>query len=81
MDNEISAKIIDIIEKVRPFLINDGGDVTFVKYENGTVYVKLLGNCSNCVYSGLTIGETIETILTSEIPEVTCVKEYIEDIN
>ena len=48
----------------------------FVKFENGTAYVKMAGNCANCLYSDLTMSETIETILTSEIPEVTKVEEY-----
>ena len=68
--------IKEIIEKIRPFLINDGGDVEFVKFENGTAYVKMVGNCANCLYSDLTMSETIETILTSEIPEVIKVEEY-----
>lgn len=71
----IEEKIKKIIEKIRPFLINDGGDVEFIKFENGIVYVKLIGNCSNCLYSDFTLSETIETILTSEIPEVIGVKE------
>lgn len=78
---KIEDKIKDVLEKIRPFLINDGGDVEFIKFENNIAYVKMLGTCSNCIYSDLTIQETIETILTSEIPEVLEVKEYIEDIN
>ena len=73
---KIENQIKEIIEKIRPFLINDGGDVEFVKFENGTAYVKMVGNCANCLYSDLTMSETIETILTSEIPEVTKVEEY-----
>lgn len=64
-----------VIEKVRPFLINDGGDVEFVKYEDGIVYVKLIGSCANCEIADSEIKETIETILTSEIPEVLEVKQ------
>ena len=59
-----------ILEKVRPFLISDGGDVEFIKYENGIVYVKLIGSCANCVYGDAEIKNTVESILTSEIPEV-----------
>lgn len=81
MDDNISSRIIEVIEKVRPFLINDGGDIEFVKFENGVAYINMLGNCSNCIYSGLDISETIETIITSEIPEVIEVKQYIEDLN
>lgn len=79
--NNTETKIKEILEKIRPFLINDGGDVEFIKFENGTVYVKMLGNCSNCIYAGLDIQDSIESILIAEIPEVIAVKEYIENIN
>lgn len=78
---KIENQIKEVLEKIRPFLINDGGDVEFIKFNDGIAYVRMLGTCSNCVYSDLTIQETIETILTSEIPEVLEVKEYIEDIS
>ena len=74
------TKILEIIEKIRPFLANDGGDLEFVKFEDGIVYIKMLGNCSNCIYAGIDISDTIETILTSEIPEVIGVKQYIDDL-
>lgn len=80
-NEKISNRINEVIEKIRPFLINDGGDVSFVKFENGIAYVKMLGNCSNCLYSGITIQDTIETILISEIPEVVEVKEYLEKLS
>ena len=63
-----------VIDKVRPFLISDGGDIEFIKYENGIVYVKLIGTCANCEYGDSEIRDTIESILTSEIPEVLEVK-------
>ena len=77
----IESKIIEIIEKIRPFLNNDGGDIEFVKFEDGIVYIKMTGNCSDCIYAGMDIDDTISTILTSEIPEVIGVKQYIEDLN
>ena len=66
---KVEDQIKEIIEKI-------SGDVEFVKFENGTAYVKMIGNCANCLYSDLTMSETIETILTSEIPEVIKVEEY-----
>ncbi len=66
-DEEI---IIDTIEKIRPFLISDGGDVSFVKYENNIVYVKLLGACKDCSFIDVTLKDGIEEIIISEIPEV-----------
>ncbi len=75
---QVENKIIEIIEKIKPFLAADGGDLEFVKYENGIVYIKMLGNCSNCEFAGLDISSTIETILTSEIPEITEVRQYVD---
>lgn len=59
-----------ILNKIRPFLIGDGGDVEFVKYEDGIVYVKLIGACAECEFGDSEIKDTVESILTSEIPEV-----------
>ena len=78
---KVETQIKEIIEKIRPFLENDGGDIEFVKFEDGIAYVKMLGNCSDCIYAGMDISDTIETILTSEIPEVIGVKQYIEDLD
>lgn len=64
-----------VIEKIRPFLMNDGGDVEFIKYEDGIVYVKLTGNCAKCSIADFEIKDTVESILTSEIPEVIEVRQ------
>ena len=64
-----------IIDKIRPFLMNDGGDVEFIKYENGIVYVRLTGNCANCSIADFEIKDTVESILISEVPEVIEVKQ------
>lgn len=63
-------KIIDIIDKLKPFLMNDGGNVEFVKYENNIVYIKLSGACASCEMMDLTLKECIEVSIMEEIPEV-----------
>lgn len=78
---KVENQIIEIIEKIKPFLQNDGGDIEFVKFEDGIAYIRMLGNCSDCIYAGMDIDDTIETILTSEIPEVIGVKQYIDDLS
>lgn len=67
---EIETKIIEILDKIKPFLNNDGGDVEFVKYEDGIAYVKLLGQCADCTLADNTIKDMIEYTLTFEIPEI-----------
>lgn len=68
-----------VIDKIRPFLISDGGDIEFIKYENGIVYIKLIGACANCAYGDSEIKETVESILVSEIPEVLEVKNIANE--
>lgn len=69
MKNE-KEMIIDIIEHLRPFLINDGGDIEFIKYEDNIVYIKMTGACANCHMLDLTLKEGIEAAIKSEIPSV-----------
>lgn len=67
---EQEAKILEIIDKLRPFLINDGGNIEFVKYENNIVYIKMMGACANCQMMDITLKEGIEAAIMNEVPEV-----------
>ena len=67
---EIENKIKNEIEKIRPFLNNDGGDIEFVSFNEGIVHIKLTGACAGCSMIDYTLKDGIEEILTSEIPEV-----------
>ena len=67
---DIENKIKEILDKIKPLLNNDGGDIEFVKSEDGIVYVRLLGSCSDCPMSDNTIEDMIEYTLTFELPEV-----------
>ena len=64
-----------VINKVRPYLQNDGGDVEFIKFENGIVYVKLLGACVGCGFIDATLRDGIEAILVEEVPGVIAVEQ------
>lgn len=70
-NEETILKIISIIDKMRPYLIGDGGDIQFIKYEDHKVYVKLTGACAGCSMIDITLKEDIEEMITTEIPEVT----------
>ena len=67
---KIETKIISVIDRIRPFLLSEGGDIKFLEYKDGTVYVKLIGACSNCIYMDSTLKDGIEIALINEIPEV-----------
>ncbi len=67
---EIEEKIKLEIEKLKPFLQSDGGNIEYVKFENGIVFVKLTGACAGCSLIDVTLKEGIEDFLINEIPEV-----------
>lgn len=76
---EIEKRIISVIEKIRPFLISDGGNIEYIKFENGIVYVKMMGHCSDCPMLDVTLKESIELAITSEVPEVIEVRNIAEN--
>ena len=69
MEN-IEEQIKAVINKIRPFLQNDGGDIEFSKFENGIVYVKMQGACIDCINLDSTISDGIEMILRDEVSGV-----------
>ncbi len=75
---EIEKKVIEVIDKLRPFLISDGGNIEFVKYEDGIVYVQMMGHCRDCPMIDTTLKEGIEIAITSEVPEVIEVRNVEE---
>lgn len=69
-NNDIELKIIAVIDKIRPYLISDGGNLEYIKYENNIVYVTLTGACADCNMLDVTLNDGIEQLLINEIPEV-----------
>ena len=59
-----------VLNKIRPSLQADGGDVQLVSVDAGTVKVKLTGACGGCPMSTMTLKMGIERILKNELPEV-----------
>jgi Fe-S cluster biogenesis protein NfuA len=70
----MEQKIRQILEKVRPALQADGGDVEFIDYNDGIVTVRLKGACGSCPMSTMTLKHGIEARLREEIPEVRAVE-------
>ncbi len=63
-------KVEEVLNKIRPNLMRDGGNVELVEVNDGTVKLKLTGACAGCPMSTLTLKMGIERILKQEIPEV-----------
>ncbi len=67
----MKEKVQAVIEKIRPMLQRDGGDVELVDVDdNGIVRVRLTGACAGCAMSQITLKQGIEKVLLNEIPEV-----------
>lgn len=70
-DEELIAPVKSVIEKVRPSLALDGGDIDFITVKNGNVYVQLKGACIGCSSSGNTLKYGVERKLRMDIhPEL-----------
>ncbi len=71
----MKEKINDALNKIRPSLQADGGDVELVDYVDGIVQVRLKGACAGCPMSTMTIKNGIESYLKQTIPEVKSVEQ------
>lgn len=71
-DSEVELRVNQALEKIRPYLQEDGGDVEFVRYEANTnvLELRLKGNCSDCPLSMMTLRAGIERLLIKEIPQI-----------
>ncbi|CAM2872619.1 NifU family protein [Erysipelothrix tonsillarum] len=77
----LEERIIQSLDKIRPYIQRDGGDMEFVSVDDeGVVTVKLLGACIGCGLIDYTLKGGVEALLMDEIPEVTGViaQDYFE---
>ena len=79
-DNELVVKEIKrILEKIRPYLNSEGGDLEYVDFKDGIVYVRLLGACDGCMAMDYTLKDGIEALLVENVPEVLEVRNVTEE--
>ena len=67
---QVVQQIKHVIEKVRPYLQRDGGDIQFINFKDGVVYVRMLGACAGCSMLDDTLKDGVEQILMEEVPQV-----------
>ena len=70
----MKEQVENALQKIRPLLQRDGGDVELVEVVAGVVKVRLQGACAGCPMSQMTIKNGIERLLKQEIPEVESVE-------
>ncbi len=69
--NELESRVLKALDNVRPYLKADGGDVEFISLtEDGIVKVKLVGACSSCPMSQMTLRAGVERALIREVPGI-----------
>ena len=69
-DLTIEEQIIAVLNVIRPYLNNDGGDIDFLRFEDGIVYVRMLGACAGCMSLDATLNDGVREILLENIPGV-----------
>ncbi|KSU59404.1 hypothetical protein AS034_18390 [[Bacillus] enclensis] len=65
----------EVLDKLRPFLLRDGGDCELVDVEDGIVKLRLLGACGSCPSSTITLKAGIERALVEEVPGIVEVEQ------
>ncbi len=68
---ELKLKVEEALEEIRPFLRNDGGDITLVEIEDGKlVKVRLEGNCVGCSVNQMTLKSGVEMTIKKHAPQI-----------
>ena len=70
----MKEEVEEVLETLRPMLMQDGGNVELVDIEDGVVKVRLGGSCSSCSSSTMTLKMGIEKALKKAIPMVRCLE-------
>ena len=71
----LTTKVKNIIEQVRPYLQQDGGDISFVGItDDNVVNVELMGACGSCPYSTMTLKNGVENTIRKALPEIKAVE-------
>ena len=70
IETSVTQEIRDTLAELRPLIAMHAGDIEFVKFENGVVYVRMLGACQGCPLSQLTLKAGVEELLKERVQGV-----------
>ncbi|XP_036816213.1 NFU1 iron-sulfur cluster scaffold homolog, mitochondrial-like [Oncorhynchus mykiss] len=80
--DEILSMINELLDtRIRPTVMEDGGDIIFKGFENGTVKLKPVGSCTSCPSSTVTLKNGIQNMLQFYIPEVDDVEQVEDEVD
>ena len=77
-DDQVIA-INEALDKMRPYMNAEGGDIQFVDFKDGYVYLRIVGACADCGMIDLDISEGIEAMLIDSVPGVIGVIQVKEE--
>lgn len=67
---EMETNVLAILNKIRPYIERDGGNITLLKIEEGVVYVKMGGACEGCFALDITLKQGVERLLLENVPGI-----------
>ncbi|OUM86440.1 MAG: hypothetical protein BAA01_06750 [Bacillus thermozeamaize] len=73
----IEEQVQEVLDKLRPFIQRDGGDIELVAVEDGVVKVRLMGACGSCPASTITLKAGVERALMEEVPGIVEVEQVL----
>ena len=74
----LENRVKEVIEKIRPYLQEDGGDVAFVEMtDEKVVYVELQGHCGSCPHAMMTLKQGVEAAVKEVFPEIVSVERVV----
>ena len=68
--SNLKEKVENALEEIRPFLKNDGGDISIIEIKNNTVKVRLEGACTSCSVNQMTLKTGVEMTIKKHAPEI-----------
>jgi len=68
---DLTEKVEKALEEIRPFLLNDGGDVELISIKGSVVEVRFLGACDSCSINKMTLKNGIEAVVIKHAPQIT----------
>lgn len=74
---DLIKRVEEALEEIRPFLLNDGGDIELVSIEGDVVNVRLLGTCTDCKVNQMTLKSGVEMTVKKHAPEISKVINLI----
>lgn len=74
-DASMEEQVREVLDKLRPFIQRDGGDIELVEVDGGIVKVRLMGACGSCPASTITLKAGVERALIEEVPGVVEVEQ------